>query len=165
MRPKTTKASGQADFCDDATVLLTGHESHDLRETFRMNTAAGNKKAQVGNNIADELLESFQRIAQPVNGAAVRTYDFLHGMANLFTDGRARVAVCHYGGACSDSGHIEVAGRAPKTALEGLRRVRGREAPAALCWRQGHSGDAPLYALDGLGQLADLLAAAGEVRQ
>ncbi|MDV7210784.1 hypothetical protein [Azotobacter beijerinckii] len=121
--------------------------------------------SQESDRIADELRKSFSLVAQPANGAAVRGKDFLLGVADLFSAGRVKVAVsCYVGAGINAPSHIEVAGKLPRAALKILRRVRG-ETQATLCWRQGHSGDAPLYALQDLGQLADLLAAAGEVRR
>lgn len=43
---KTTKASGEADFCDDAMVLLTEHESHIVRETFEMHSDSFRREVQ-----------------------------------------------------------------------------------------------------------------------
>lgn len=114
--------------------------------------------------IPGDVILHFASEGQPDNGHSMCGHDFLRGLAGLFA-AEFDVAICRYSGRCSDSGRIEVAGIAPKPALKGLLRARrGREVPTTLCWRQGHSGDAPLYALNGVSQLVDLLAAAGEVR-
>lgn len=109
-----------------------------------------------GATVWSNLTTSFM---QPTSGAdGVSSYLFLHDLVRFFSSGRVQPAICLFNG-----GHIEVAARAPKAALKGLRRVHWYDTPAFLCWRQGCSGNAPLYALDGLGQLADLLSVAREV--
>lgn len=159
---ETTKASGQADFCDDAEVLFTAHESHDFREASTLNTVPTNRfvQPQLG-----DLPHSFSEVAQPENGAAMHGRDYLCGVAHMFgIDGR--VSVCSYRGAGVDAPtRFEIYGRVPKAALKGLPRIRDMETEVTtLCWRQDSNSNTPLYALQGLCQLVDLLAAAGEVR-
>ncbi len=150
--PEMTKpAGGRALYDND---LLTGRVQTE-QEAYDVNNHATTQKKQAAH---DELFTSFSRASHPGNGSSVSGYDYLHDMARIFSEGQVRPAICLY------EYHIEVAARAPKAALKGLRRVCWDDTPAALCWRQGHSGNAPLYALDGLGQLAALLSAAAEVR-
>lgn len=157
-----TKPALASGLCNNTCA---GEARKPFGEVYMKNIEQISGKGQALGSVVDELRASFQRIAQPVNGVAVRGYDLLHGIAEMFGAGRIKVAVCLYGGGHLETDRIEVAGRAPRAALKGLRRVRWHEAPPALCWRQGYSGSAPLYALASVGQLADLLAEAGEVRQ
>lgn len=123
-----------------------------------MNFEQTNTASQGPQNIGDELRASFERAAQPANGDAVGDYDFIKSLGWLFG---VELAVGNYS-SCDRRGRIEIAGRAPRRVLKGLRK--GCDAP--LTWRQGIAGDSVAYALPGgLAQLADLLAEAGKVRQ
>lgn len=97
---------------------------------------------------------------------AVRGSEFLFGLAEMFGCSKkiARIE-CMNG---DDVSTIDLFGRIPSDALQalGLRRACWKEPGSRIYWRQGSNVEtAPMYPLSGLGQLADLLAEAGEVRQ
>lgn len=94
----------------------------------------------------------------------VSDHDFLRGVADLFAAGRDLACCLYLGAGCDPSRRIEVAGKLPAAALKGLRRIGRRDEAPLLGWRQGESCSAPLFALDSVGHLADLLAEARGVR-
>ncbi len=150
-----TKPALASGLCNNTCA---GEARKPFGEVYMTNIEQISGKGQALGSVGDELRASFERAAQPANGWAVGDYDFIKSVGRLFG---VELSIANYG-TCGCQGRIEVAGRAPRRALKGLRQ--GCDAP--LTWRQGIAGDSVAYALPGgLAQLADLLAEAGEVRQ
>lgn len=93
----------------------------------------------------------------------VRHYNFLNDLSRLMAgyplEGKSIVFVAEYGGS-SKSPRIEVCAEFPADAVSGLRKVGYWDESPRLGVRAGLDG--PLYAVEGIGQLCDVLAAVRE---